>query len=115
MADTREDILTRIVDALSQAGGFSVKRMDVSFDGADLPAVMLFDGSESVQTKAPFSVTPMLVDMHPVPKKSLVDAQQAITLEELPYFLEDVAIAREAWEKRRALARKVLADLAKAA
>ena len=57
----------------------------------------------------------LLVDMHPVPKKSLVDAQQAITLEELPYFLEDVAIAREAWEKRRALARKVLADLAKAA
>ncbi len=57
----------------------------------------------------------LLVDMHPVPKKSLVDAQQAITLEELPYFLDDVAIAREAWEKRRALARKVLADLANAA
>jgi 3-deoxy-7-phosphoheptulonate synthase len=42
----------------------------------------------------------LLVDMHPVPKKALVDAAQAISLEELPYFLEDVAIAREAYEKR---------------
>ena len=49
----------------------------------------------------------LLVDMHPQPKKSLVDAQQAITLEELPYFLEDVAIAREAYEKRSALAKRV--------
>ena len=57
----------------------------------------------------------LLVDMHPVPKKSLVDAQQAITLEELPYFLEDVAIAREAYEKRRALAARVLAPASKAA
>ena len=48
----------------------------------------------------------LLVDMHPVPKKSLVDAQQAITLQELPYFLEDIAIVREAYEKRRALAVK---------
>lgn len=45
----------------------------------------------------------LLVDMHPVPKKSLVDAAQAISLEELPYFLEDMAIAREAYEKRLAL------------
>ena len=57
----------------------------------------------------------LLVDMHPVPKKSLVDAQQAITLEELPYFLDDVAIAREAWEKRRTLARKSQAALSKPA
>jgi 3-deoxy-7-phosphoheptulonate synthase len=48
----------------------------------------------------------LLVDMHPMPKKALVDAAQAITLAELPYFLEDVAIAREAYEKRRALAGK---------
>jgi 3-deoxy-7-phosphoheptulonate synthase len=46
----------------------------------------------------------LLVDMHPQPKKSLVDAAQAISLEELPYFLEDVAIAREAYEKRLVLA-----------
>jgi 3-deoxy-7-phosphoheptulonate synthase len=57
----------------------------------------------------------LLVDMHPVPKKSLVDAQQAITLEELPYLLEDVAIARDAWEKRRSLARKTQAALSKVA
>lgn len=49
----------------------------------------------------------LLVDMHPNPQKALVDAAQAITLQELPYFLEDVAIAREAYEKRRALAAKV--------
>ena len=46
----------------------------------------------------------LLVDMHPVPKKSMVDGQQAVSLGELPYFLEDIAIAREAYERRRALA-----------
>ena len=46
----------------------------------------------------------LLVDLHPNPNKALVDAAQAITLHELPYFLDDVAIAREAYEKRRALA-----------
>jgi len=29
---------------------------------------------------------------------------QALTLKELPIYLEDIAIAREAYEKRRALA-----------
>ena len=48
----------------------------------------------------------VLVDFHPVPTKALVDGPQALTLEELPYFLEDVAIAREAYEKRRELARR---------
>ena len=61
----------------------------------------------------------LLVDMHPNPNKALVDAAQAITLEELPYFLEDVTIAREAYEKRRALAVAVraatLKDVSKAA
>lgn len=57
----------------------------------------------------------LLVDMHPLPKKSLVDAQQAITLRDLPYFLEDVAIAREAWERRRALAARINAPLDAAA
>jgi hypothetical protein len=32
-----------------------------------------------------------------------VDAAQALTLEEFPRFLEDCAIAREAYEKRRRL------------
>jgi len=48
----------------------------------------------------------ILVDFHPAPAKALVDGPQALTLEELPYFLEDVAIARAAYEQRRALARR---------
>jgi 3-deoxy-7-phosphoheptulonate synthase len=48
----------------------------------------------------------ILVDFHPEPSKALVDGPQALTLEELPYFLEDVAIAREAYEKRVALSKK---------
>ncbi|OGI51888.1 MAG: 3-deoxy-7-phosphoheptulonate synthase [Candidatus Muproteobacteria bacterium RIFCSPLOWO2_01_FULL_60_18] len=48
----------------------------------------------------------ILVDFHPVPAKALVDGPQALLLEELPYFLEDVAIAREAYEKRRALVQR---------
>jgi 3-deoxy-7-phosphoheptulonate synthase len=47
----------------------------------------------------------ILVDFHPAPAKALVDGPQALTLEELPRFVEDVTIAREAYEKRRALAR----------
>lgn len=45
----------------------------------------------------------VLVDFHPAPEKALVDGPQALLLEELPRFLEDVAIAREAYEKRVAL------------
>ena len=47
----------------------------------------------------------VLVDFHPQPQEALVDGPQALLLEELPYFLEDIAIAREAYEKRRELAR----------
>lgn len=45
----------------------------------------------------------VLVDFHPEPTQALVDGPQALLLDELPRFLEDVAIAREAYEKRRAL------------
>ncbi|MBI3716504.1 MAG: 3-deoxy-7-phosphoheptulonate synthase [Betaproteobacteria bacterium] len=48
----------------------------------------------------------LLVDMHPQPAKSLVDAAQAITPDDLPWFLEDMAIAREAYLQRRALAER---------
>lgn len=48
----------------------------------------------------------ILVDFHPHPTKALVDGPQALTLGELPWFLEDVAIAREAYEKRRVLAER---------
>lgn len=49
----------------------------------------------------------VLVDFHPHPAQALVDGPQALTLEELPYFLEDVALARQAYEQRRALAQRL--------
>ena len=45
----------------------------------------------------------VLVDFHPEPGIALVDGPQALRLEELPKFLEDVAIVREAYERRRVL------------
>jgi 3-deoxy-7-phosphoheptulonate synthase len=47
----------------------------------------------------------ILVDFHPDPARALVDGPQALLLSELSHFLDDVAIAREACEKRAALAR----------
>jgi 3-deoxy-7-phosphoheptulonate synthase len=49
----------------------------------------------------------ILADFHPAPSKALVDGPQALTLPELPYFLEDVAIARKAYEQRTALAARM--------
>lgn len=48
----------------------------------------------------------ILVDFHPVPEKALVDGPQALRLPELPYFLEDIRLARQAYEDRVALARR---------
>jgi len=45
----------------------------------------------------------ILVDFHPRPDEALVDGPQALRLEELPHFLEDVAIARRAYEERKKL------------
>jgi 3-deoxy-7-phosphoheptulonate synthase len=42
----------------------------------------------------------VLVDFHPDPEKALVDGPQALLLKELPGFLADIQIAREAYEKR---------------
>ena len=50
----------------------------------------------------------VLVDFHPAPEKALVDGPQALLLKELPWFLEDIQIAREAYEKRVALASRSL-------
>ena len=47
----------------------------------------------------------VLVDFHPHPEQALVDGPQAMLLEEFPWFLEDMQIARQAWEKRVELAR----------
>jgi 3-deoxy-7-phosphoheptulonate synthase len=48
----------------------------------------------------------VLVDLHPRPSEALCDGPQALTLDELPLFVEDVAIARRAYEERCALIRK---------
>jgi 3-deoxy-7-phosphoheptulonate synthase len=45
----------------------------------------------------------ILVDFHPDPGIALVDGPQALRLKELPLFLEDVQLVREAYEKRVAL------------
>jgi 3-deoxy-7-phosphoheptulonate synthase len=42
----------------------------------------------------------VLVDFHPSPEKALVDGPQALRLNELPQFLEDVRIVRRAFEQR---------------
>lgn len=48
----------------------------------------------------------ILVDFHPHPPRALVDGPQALQLHELPFFLEDVRIAREAYERRVQLAQR---------
>ncbi len=53
----------------------------------------------------------VLVDFHPAPNRALVDGPQALLLDELPQFLEDVQIAREAYEKRAALAARYTGEL----
>src|SRR5438874_49552 len=45
----------------------------------------------------------VLVDFHPDPAVALVDGPQALRLNELPQFLEDVRIVRNAFEQRLAL------------
>ncbi|QKT04868.1 3-deoxy-7-phosphoheptulonate synthase [Ectothiorhodospiraceae bacterium 2226] len=57
----------------------------------------------------------ILVDFHPAPTRALVDGPQALLLSELAHFVEDVAIAREAYEKRVALARRAATTPAGAA
>ena len=48
----------------------------------------------------------VLVDFHPAPLKALVDGPQALLLKELPHFIEDMKISREAYEKRKSLVEK---------
>jgi 3-deoxy-7-phosphoheptulonate synthase len=42
----------------------------------------------------------VLVDLHPEPERALCDGPQALTLAELPGYLEDVRIVREAYLRR---------------
>lgn len=46
----------------------------------------------------------ILVDFHPRPEKALCDGPQALLFNELKPFMEDVAICREAYLKRKSLA-----------
>jgi 3-deoxy-7-phosphoheptulonate synthase len=46
----------------------------------------------------------LLVDVHPEPAKSLVDAKQALSLDQLGWFLEDVKLCRRSYLKRLELA-----------
>lgn len=48
----------------------------------------------------------VLVDFHPNPSKALVDGPQALRMNELGYFLEDIDIARKAYEDRVASAER---------
>jgi 3-deoxy-7-phosphoheptulonate synthase len=48
----------------------------------------------------------VLVDFHPHPAKALVDGPQALWMNELAPFLDDVQIAREAYLKRAEAAKK---------
>lgn len=48
----------------------------------------------------------ILADFHPEPGEALVDGPQALTLRELPHFLEDVQLVRETFMKRLALAER---------
>ena len=56
----------------------------------------------------------VLVDFHPAPNRALVDGPQALLLEELPQFLADVQIARDAYEKRVRLAARYEDELQRA-
>ncbi len=42
----------------------------------------------------------VLVDFHPAPAKALVDGPQALLLDELPRFLEDIQLCHELYQKR---------------
>jgi 3-deoxy-7-phosphoheptulonate synthase len=56
----------------------------------------------------------VLVDFHPAPNRALVDGPQALLLEELPQFLEEVQIARDAYEKRVRLAARCESEFQRA-
>jgi 3-deoxy-7-phosphoheptulonate synthase len=58
----------------------------------------------------------VLVDFHPDPARALVDGAQALRPEELPWFLEDLRVARRAYEERLELqARYAAGPLSRAA
>ena len=53
----------------------------------------------------------VLVDFHPDPATAVVDSRQAISIKDLGWFLEDIAISRKAYEQRKKLAEKQHANV----
>lgn len=49
----------------------------------------------------------VLTDFHPEPSKALCDGPQALLLEEMESYMEDIQIVREAYLKRQSLARQL--------
>ncbi|MBI5201555.1 MAG: 3-deoxy-7-phosphoheptulonate synthase [Elusimicrobia bacterium] len=75
----------------------SVGRRDKGSDG-------LYDLQHAAAQGVIAGANMVLVDFHPDPSSALCDGPQAMLLEELPWFLDDLKIVREAYEKRRARA-----------
>jgi 3-deoxy-7-phosphoheptulonate synthase len=46
----------------------------------------------------------LLVDFHPDPERALCDGPQALLVRDLPHYLEDVRLVRDAYDRRRKLA-----------
>lgn len=54
----------------------------------------------------------VLVEFHPCPSKALCDGPQALLLEEMPYYLEDINLARDTYLKRRLIGEQLKARMA---
>ena len=52
----------------------------------------------------------LLIDIHPNPPIALVDARQTLSIRELPYFLDDMKIVRDAYYKRLEIAKKMTVE-----
>src|SRR5688572_28450605 len=87
--------LTRVPVGIdpSHSVGRRAKGPDGIFDISHVTAQGVIAGANMV-----------LVDVHPRPETALCDGPQALLLEELPGFVEDVTIARRAFEERKARA-----------
>ena len=53
----------------------------------------------------------VLVDFHPHPELALVDGPQALHIDELPWLIEDLNIARSAFVDRLELSRRTHDEL----
>jgi 3-deoxy-7-phosphoheptulonate synthase len=55
----------------------------------------------------------VLVDFHPKPEKALVDGPQALLMDELPAYLEDIRLCHDTWKKRQAIYQTAKDSMAK--